>query len=160
MSATLHALDTAAPALLRQRRTALTPAWGGVCFAVEVLALDLEVLDRQMRTGGDRLDAIIDDLPDLIAGCGVDDGWVLPIDTADLFAAEADTDGLLDLHREMAGSDIEDPDVARALSVRMSGQRRALIERKTKLQEEIDRIQEILLRQYATGAASTDDWLD
>jgi len=85
---------------------------------------------------------------------------LLPIDTPDLFAAEVDTDGLLDLHREMARSDIEDPDVARALSVRMSGQRSALIERKNRLQEEIDRIQEILLRQYATGAASTDDWLD
>jgi hypothetical protein len=31
---------------------------------------------------------------------------------------------------------------------------------KNRLQEEIDRIQEILLRHYATGAASTDDWLD
>jgi hypothetical protein len=106
MSAPLYALDTVPPALLRRRRTALTPT------------------------------------------------------ISDLFAAEADTDGLLDLHREMAGSDIGDPDVARALSVRMSGQRRALIERKNELQEEIDRIQELLLRQYATGAASIDDWLD
>jgi hypothetical protein len=160
MSAPLYALDTVPPALLRRRRTALTPTWGDVCFAVEVLALDLQVLDRQMRSGGDRLHAIVDDLPEFIAGRGVDDGWVLPIDISDLFAAEADTDGLLDLHREMAGSDIGDPDVARALSVRMSGQRRALIERKNELQEEIDRIQELLLRQYATGAASIDDWLD
>jgi uncharacterized protein (UPF0335 family) len=59
----------------------------------------------------------------------------------------------------MASSDIDDPDVARALSVRMNGQRRELIERKNRLEREIDQIQEILLRQYATGTASIDDWL-
>jgi hypothetical protein len=38
--------------------------------------------------------------------------------------------------------------------------RRALIERKTRLEEEIDRIREVLLGQYAAGTASTDDWLN
>jgi uncharacterized protein (UPF0335 family) len=41
----------------------------------------------------------------------------------------------------------------------MNGQRRELIERKNRLEREIDQIQEILLRQYATGTASIDDWL-
>jgi hypothetical protein len=152
-------LDEAAPpALLRQRRTALTLPWACVSFAEEVLALDLAVLNRRGQSDEDHLNAIIDDLPDLLAG-RVNDPWLLPIDTPDLFTSTADTDGLLDLHREMASSDIDDPDVARALSVRMNGQRRELIERKNRLEREIDQIQEILLRQYATGTASIDDWL-
>lgn len=148
------------PTLHRQRRTALTLTWGCVSFAVEVLALDLAVLNRQMRSDEDHLRAIIDDLPGLLADRGDDDGWLLPIDTRDLFAAEVDTDGLLDLRREMARSDIDDPDVARALSLRMNGQRSVLIERKNRLEKEINQIQGMVLRQYATGATSTDDWLE
>jgi hypothetical protein len=158
MSLSLDDLDAAPAALLRQRRCALTPAWSGVSFAAEVLALDLEVLERQPRSDGDHLHAIIDDLPDLMAGRG-DDAWVLPMDIPDLFTA-ADADGLLDLHREMAGSDLDDPDVARSLLVRMTVRRRALIARKIRLEEEIHRIQEVLLRQYASGRAAADDWLN
>jgi hypothetical protein len=157
-SLSLDALDAAAPMLLRQRRRALTPAWSLVSFAVEVLALDLAVLERQPRSDGDHLHAIIDDLPDLMAGRGDDEARVQPMDLPDLFAA-ADTDGLLDLHREMAGSDLDDPEVARSLLVRMDVRRRALMERQTRLEEEIDRIRETLLRHYAAGTASTDDWL-
>jgi hypothetical protein len=158
MSLSLDALDAAPPTLLRQRRSALTPTWSCVSFAVEVLALDLEVLERQPCSDGGHLPGIIDDLPDLMAGRG-DDAWLLPMDIPDLFAA-ADTDGLLDLHREMAGSDLDDPDVARSLLVRMYVRRSALIERKNQLEVEIDRIRETLLSQYATGTASTDDWLN
>jgi hypothetical protein len=143
------------PTLHRQRRTALTLTWGCVSFAVEVLALDLAVLNRQMRSDEDHLRAIIDDLPGLLADRGDDDGWLLPIDTRDLFAAEVDTDGLLDLRREMSRRD-----VARALSLRMNGQRSVLIERKNRLEKEINQIQGMVLRQYATGATSTDDWLE
>ncbi len=159
-SRSLDQFDGVPPTLLRQRRRSLTPVWSCVSFAVDVLTLDLAVLHRQTRSGGDRLHAIVDDLPDLIAGRWDVDGWALPIDTPDLFAADADPDGLLDLHREMATGDIDDPHVAHALSVRMNGQRSALIERKNRLEKEINRIQEILLRQYASAAASTEDWLD
>jgi hypothetical protein len=156
----VHINDAVPPTLLRQRRTALTPTWSRVSFAVEVLALDLEVLDRRTQSDEDHLQAIIDDLPDLLTDRWHDDASLLAIDTPALIAAAADTDGLLDLHQEMAGSDLDDPEVARSLLVRMNGQRSALIERKDRLEKEIDQIQETLLRHYATGTASTDDWLD
>ncbi len=117
----VHINDAVPPTLLRQRWTALTPTRSRVSFAVEVLALDLEVLNRQTQSTEDHLQAIIDDLPDLLADRWHDDAWLLPIDTPALIAAAADTDGLLDLHQEMAGSDIDDPDVARSLLVRMNG---------------------------------------
>ncbi len=164
MSGSLDQLDAThnsavPPTLLRQTRTALTSTWGRVSFAVEVLALDLAVLNGQMRSDEDHLQAIIDNLPGLIAGRWDTDGWLLPIDTPDLFAA-ADADGLLDLHRELACSDIDNPHVAHALSVRMTGQRSDLLERKNRLEMVINQIREILLLQYSTGAASTDDWLE
>jgi hypothetical protein len=151
--------DSVPPTLLRQRRTALTPTWNCVSYAVEVLSLDLEVLDRQEQADEDHLQAIVDDLPDLLAGHWDDNAWFFSIDTADSIAVAADTSGLLDLHLEMASSDLDDPNVARSLLVRMNAQRSALIERKNRLEEEIEQIQEVLVRQYATGTASTDDWL-
>lgn len=156
--------DSVPPTLLRQRRTALTPTWNYVSYAVEVLSLDLEVLDRQeldpqQQADEDHLQAVIDDLPDLLADHWDDNAWFSSIDTADLIAVAADTNGLLDLHLEMTSSDLADPNVARSLSVRMNAQISALIERKNRLEGEIDQIQEILLHQYATGTASTDDWL-
>jgi hypothetical protein len=60
----------------------------------------------------------------------------------------------------MASSDLDDPRVARSLLARMMARRNGLIVRKNRLEKEISQIQEILLRQYAAGAASTDDWLD
>ena len=141
-------LNDAVPAtLLRQRRTALASTWGRVPFAVEVLALDLAVLNRQGRSDEDHLQAITDNLPGLIAGCWDTDGGLLPTDAPDLFAT-ADADGLLDLHREMASSDIDNPEVAHALSLRMNGQRSELIERKNRLEAAINQIREILLHQY------------
>jgi hypothetical protein len=158
MSLSLLDLDAAPATLLRERRRALTPTWRCVSFAAEVLALDLQVLERHLLSGGDHLDAIIDHLPDLMSGHG-DDAWVLPMDIPELFAA-ADTNGQLDLHREMAASDLDNPDVARSLLVRINARRRMLIERKHRLEEEMDGIRETLLRQYAAGTASTDDWLN
>jgi hypothetical protein len=142
MSLSLLDLDAAPATLLRERRRALTPTWRCVSFAAEVLALDLQVLERHLLSGGDHLDAIIDHLPDLMSGHG-DDAWVLPMDIPELFAA-ADTNWQLDLH----------------LLVRINARRRMLIERKHRLEEEMDGIRETLLRQYAAGTASTDDWLN
>ena len=75
-------------------------------------------------------------------------------------AATAETDGLLDLHHEMVRSDLADTRIARSLLVRMEVRRGALIERNGELKKEINDIRASLLRQYAAGIASTDDWLE
>jgi hypothetical protein len=76
-----------------------------------------------------------------------------------LIATVADTDGLLDLHQELVSSDLDDPSVARSLLARMKIRKSALMKRKHRLEKEIKQIQAILLRQYAAGVASADDWL-
>jgi hypothetical protein len=57
--------DSVAPTGLRQRRTALT-YWSCVSYALAVLALDVEVLNRHKHFDEDHLQAIIDGLPDLL----------------------------------------------------------------------------------------------
>jgi hypothetical protein len=147
------------PTVLRQQRTALTSTQNRVSYAIEVLTVDLEALNRHTRSDHDHLQAIIDDMPDLLASGWDNGGWSFSVDTSGLIAAAADADGLLDLHHELVSSDLDDPDVARSLLARMKVQRGALIKRKNRLDREIKQTQEILLRQYVTGIASVDDWL-
>jgi hypothetical protein len=143
------------PEALRRRRAALTATWNCVAYAIEVLALDLAVINRH-ASSEDGLQAIVDDLPGLLAG-GWDDGeWSCAVDVSDTVAA--DTNPLLDLHHEMVDRDLGDLNVAHSLLVRMKALRRALIQRKHRLEREITQTKEMLLRQYMAGSASTDDW--
>jgi hypothetical protein len=147
---------SAPPKLLRQRRRELTATWSCASYAMEVLAFDLAVLNRAAHAV-DRLQAIVDDLPDLLAGSRDDGGWSLAVDLSDTNAVEAER--LLDLHEEMVSSDLDDPHVVRSLLVRMGARRTALTERKHHLETEMAEIKRALLKQYATGTASADDWL-
>jgi hypothetical protein len=152
--------DSAPPAVLRQRRTALGLISARLSYAMEVLALDLKVLNRRKGSEVETLQAIVDDLPEILAESWCGSTWSFSVDTSDFTAATAETDGLLDLHHEMVTSDLADPRIARSLSVRMEVRRSALLERNSQLEKEIKEIQESLLRQGVAGMASTDDWLD
>jgi hypothetical protein len=147
------------PKVLRQRRTTLTATWNCVSYAREVLALDLEVLNRHGRAV-DPVQAIVDDLPDLLAGAWDDGGWSLGVDTSDApDVVAADAGLLLDLHQEMVSSELGDPNVIRSLLVRMKERRSALTVQKHRLEKEIAQTKKMLLQQYAAGIASADDWL-
>jgi hypothetical protein len=69
----------------------LTATWNCVSYAIEVPALDLKVLNRHTYAEA-RLQAIIDDLPDLLAGAWDDSAWSFSVDPSNLLAAAADTD--------------------------------------------------------------------
>jgi hypothetical protein len=152
--------DPVPPAVLRQRRTALALISARLSYAMEVLAIDVEVLNRHQGPKEDTLQAIVDDLPEILAESWYSTAWPFSVDVSDVTAAAAETDGLLDLHHEMVRSDLADPRIARSLFVRMKVRRSALMERNSQLEKEINDIQESLLRQYAAGIASTEDWLD
>jgi hypothetical protein len=155
-SPTAHSV---APTVLRQRRSALTAARNYMACAIDVLALDLEILNWQEQSEGNNVPAIIDELPDLLATGWDSRTWTFSVDISDLIAAVTHTDRLLDLHEEMVASELEDPDIAHSLFVRMKARRNALVHRTNQLEKEIEQIQKLLLQQYAAGIASTDDWL-
>jgi hypothetical protein len=146
----------APPKLLRQRRRELTATWNCVSYAMEVLALDLAVLTREAHSV-DRLQAIVDDLPDLLAGSGDDGAWSLAVNLSDIMAVQPER--LLDLHEEMVSSDLADPKVVGSLLVRMRARQTALTKRKHHLETEMLEAKRTLLEQYAAGTASADDWL-
>ena len=152
---------------LRQWRTELVRASVFVSYAIGVLSLDVEVLDHGVSSPGEgALESLVDDLPDILASGWVGGGWSLSPDASASIAAAAAAEvaldqsvSLLGLHAETVSSDLGDPDVVRDLRIRVEQQLEALTRRRDQLESRIRRIQEVVLAQYGTGAASVDDWL-
>jgi hypothetical protein len=106
----------------------------------------------------------VDDLPDILADGWVGGGWSLSPDAGASVAAAAEvavdqSDGLLRLHADVVMSDLADPDVVGELLASVEQLRAELVERRGQLESRIRRIQEAVREQYASGAASVDDWL-
>jgi hypothetical protein len=156
-----------AAATLRGWRTDLVRASVLVSYAIGVLSLDVEILNR--GTGGlsgEVMAARVDELPDILANGWVGGGWSLSPDATASVAAAAEvevamdqSDGLLRLHADVVLSDLADPDVVGALRADVEQLRAELVERREQLESRIRKIQEVVRHQYASGAASVDDWL-
>jgi hypothetical protein len=159
-------IDGSTPAAtLRSWRTDLVRASVVVSYAIGVLSLDAEILSHPTASPkGDELQSLIDDLPGMLASGWVGGGWSLSPDASvSIAAAEVAIDqsqGLLGLHAELASSDLSDPDQVRDLAGRVEERRRELTERRDLLEGRIRQIQEAVLAQYGSGAASVDDWLN
>jgi hypothetical protein len=159
-------VDESIPAAtLRRWRTDLVRASVFVSYAVGVLSLDVEFLTHSAgATTEDALQSLVDDLPDVLAAGWVGGGWSLSPDASASVAAAAEvamdqSAGLLGLHAEIATSDLADPFIVEELLGRVEQQLQELTQRRDLLEQRIRRIQEVMLRHYSTGAASTDDWL-
>ncbi len=56
-------------------------------------------------------------------------------------------------------SDLADPDVVGDLLTSVEELRDELVARRDELESRIRKIQEVVVKQYGSGAASVDDWL-
>jgi hypothetical protein len=150
---------------LRQWRSSLVRTSVFVSYAIGVISLDIKALANSLASPSeDVLQSLVDDLPALLATEWVGGGWSLSPDASTSVAAAAElamneSQGLLGLHGQMALSDLGDPNVVHELLIEMGNQRQALIERRSELEGRIRSIQEVVQRQYASGATSIDDWL-
>jgi hypothetical protein len=157
--------ESTSTSTLRQWRTDLVRASVLVSYAIGVLSLDVEILTRGAAgESGDVLAARLDDLPDILADGWVGGGWSLSPDATASVAAAAEvamdqSDGLLRLHADVVLSDLAHPDVVGALLADVEQLRAELVERRGQLESRIRKIQEVVRLQYASGAASVDDWL-
>jgi len=157
--------ESTAAATLRQWRTDLVRASVFVSYAIGVLSLDVEILTRgETGLSEDVLAARVDDLPDILATGWVGGGWSLSPDAAVSVAAAAElaldqSDGLLRLHADVVMSDLADAEVVGDLLAMVEQLRTELVERRETLESRITTIQEVIRNQYASGAASVDDWL-
>jgi hypothetical protein len=159
-------VDKSTPAsTLRQWRSELVRASVFVSYGVGVLSLDIEALQRaSTSTSENVLQSLVNDLPSILASGWVGGGWSLSPDASASVAASAElemsqSEGLFKLHGELVMSDLDDPAVVQSLLARITERRELLIKRRDELERRIKAIQEEMKRQYASGAASIDDWL-
>ena len=157
--------ESTAVATLRKWRTDLVRASVLVSYAIGVLSLDMEILTRgEVAPSGDVLATMVDDLPDILANGWVGGGWSLSPDAAASVGAAAEialdqSNGLLRLHADVVLSDLADPDVVGDLLTSVEELRNELVARRDELESRIRKIQEVVVKQYGSGAASVDDWL-
>jgi hypothetical protein len=150
---------------LRQIRGELVRRSVSVSYAIGVLSLDLRILNRCWAASTEEvLQGLVDEMPEMLTTAWVGGGWSLSPDASASVAAadelvNEDSTQLLNLHAELASSDLADLDVVSSLLVRVKEQRRALCERRDQLEKTIHRIQDIVRDHYASGVASVDDWL-
>lgn len=163
LSETVSASDTTSTATLRLWRGELVRASARVSYAISVLSLDIEILNRSLTSSSDDvLKALVEDLPGILASGWVGSGWsispnaLMPADPG--FELDIDM-GLLDVHSEMVGSDLSDPNVIGELLVRIKQELQNLLHTKDLLEDRIRQIQVAVRKQYSTGVASVDDWL-
>lgn len=163
LTQTVSANEDTPTATLRQWRADLVRASVSVSHAISVLSLDIDVLNHSLTSSSeDVLQALIDDLPGILASGWVGGGWSLspdaltPIDAG--FELNGETE-LLGLHLEMVASDLSNHNVVGDLLARTKQERQSLFKVRNLLEDRISRIQEAVRKQYASGVASIDDWL-
>ena len=150
---------------LREVRGELVRTSVFVSYAIGVLSLDLKILNRCWASDTDDvLDALVDDMPEMLTTGWVGGGWSLSPDASASVAAAAelsneDSIRLLELHAELATSDLGDLDVVSSLLTRVKEQRGELCERRDRLEDGIRNIQKLVQEHYGTGVASVEDWL-
>ena len=156
---------TMATQALREVRGELVRTSVFVSYAIGVLSLDLKVLNRCWEAPtGEVLQTLVDDMPELLTTGWVGGGWSLSPDASASVAAAAelaneDSIRLLELHAELATSDLGDLEVTSSLLGRMKEQRQELCDRRERLESAIRNIQKLVQRHYASGATSISDWL-
>ncbi len=160
-----HVDETISTQDLRQWRSELVRSSVFVSYAVSVLSLDIEVLNRCLDTpSADILQSLVDEMPDMLATAWVGGGWSLSPDASSSVAAAAEltmdqADGLLGLHAEMAKSDLSDRTTINELLTHVTKERDTLVETKVRLEERIRHIQLEIKHRYSTGRTSVDEWL-
>lgn len=163
LAQTVAANEDTPTAALRQWRADLVRVSISICYAISVLSLDIEVLRHCFASPNeDVLQALVDELPGMLASGWVGGGWSLSSNSLKPVAAEFELGkevGLLGLHAEMATSDLGDHNVVGDLLARTKQERQMLIKVNDLIDKRINRIQEAVRKQYASGVASTDDWL-
>lgn len=151
--------------MLREVRGELVRTSVFVSYAIGVLSLDLKILNRCWASPTEEVvQTLVDDMPEMLTTGWVGGGWSLSPDASASVAAAAelsseDSIRLLELHAELATSDLGDLDVVQNLALRVKDQKSALCERREKLEQDIRKIQKLVQQHYASGVTSVDDWL-
>lgn len=152
-------------AVLRTWRTELVRASVFISYAIGVLSLDQEMIERCVKNpGADHLEMLIKELPNVLAKGWVGGGWSLSPDASASVGAAAEIDEskmekLLSLHTELITSDLNDISNLNRLNHQIDQLRLRLITTKEHIEKNITKLQSVIREKYKDGSASVDDWL-
>ncbi len=148
---------------IRDWRDDLVKAAVFLSYARHVLSVDVGVLKKAAKDP-QGLDALVDDLPAVLARASVGGGWSLSSDApARMIAADqailGAADGLMSAHMEMAFLDFTSRDSLEGAISRIGTQLDDVTDRWQITEMRVRLMQAVIVERYSIGAAQVDDWL-
>jgi len=133
-------------------------------YARHVLSVDVGVL-QSIAEGPERdLQALVDDLPRLLATTSIGGGWSLSPDATTTMGAasgalEGEVDGLLSAHSELAQTDLHSQEAVAETVSELEVQLSMVTERRELVETRLREIKAVLVERYKGGTADVDAWL-
>lgn len=148
---------------IRDWRDDLVKAAVYLSYARHVLSVDVGVLKKAAKDP-QGLDALVEDLPMVLARASIGGGWSISSDApARMIAADealgGAADGLMSAHMEMAFLDFASRDSLEGAIGRISAQLDEVTERWQITEMRVRLMQAVMVERYSIGAAQVDDWL-
>lgn len=159
------ATDSSVPARrIRSWRDELAHAAVLLSYARHVLSVDASILRFATEAPDRDLQDVVDELPRLLATASVGGGWSLAPDSpatmeSARLAVEGASDGLLAAHHHLARADLGSSDDVERVSEELEHDLAELTERRELVEQRLRDVHAVLVRQYASGTATIDDWL-
>jgi len=161
-SAVLERTRGASP--IRVWRDELTLALESLAYARAVLAGDVAILRHSLAAGGVAQQAVVDDLPSVMAAHTEDDEWSDAPAEDDLGHLElnlgvfARSDRLVAAHEQMALIDLSSPDDVERLLGELEAELAELTDRQDAVEHRLQQIRATIVRQYQEGMVPTRGW--
>jgi hypothetical protein len=148
---------------IRTWRSDLTAALESLTYAGYVLATDVAILRNSIAEATADSQALVDNLPTLLAESPGPEDWKMPPDLPRDPAAPGGPLGmsgaLVSAHDEMARTDFGSPaDVARALR-ELEEQLESVAERRDAVEHRLREVRAAIVQQYKDGTLTPDEWL-
>jgi hypothetical protein len=159
LGASAHVERPGAP--VRAWRDDLTLIREALDYARSILAADVAILSRAGAPRPKERPALVDELPNMLAGRTRENQWPEPDDAgSDLEFDEGlfiRTDHLLALHGAMAGVDLTSPAATGRVRQQVEEQLDLLTERQAAVEARLQQIRAVIIRAYQAAAAPARD---
>ncbi|MFZ0251015.1 MAG: hypothetical protein WAL61_13795 [Acidimicrobiales bacterium] len=159
LGASAHAERPGAP--VRAWRDDLTLIRNALSYARSILAADVAILSRAGAPQSKERPAVVDELPNILAGGPSAEEWSQPDDEGgDLEFDEGlfvRADHLLALHGAMAGVDLSSPAATGRIREQMEEQLDLLTERQAAVEARLQQIRAAIIRAYQAAVAPARD---
>ncbi len=133
-------------------------------YARHVLSVDIGVLQSIIEDPAHDLQALVNDLPRLLATASIGGGWSLSpdsiatMDSADR-VLDGEADGLLSAHSKLALIDLHSDGVVAGTITELKAQLESVTDHLELVEKRLRELQVLMVDRYKSGAASADDWI-